>query len=86
MENLYQEIVHEILLKLSDSDLYSALLMCNSWNQSANNYFWRKKCVTDNWKDAYKMFNRYVISISEARRFMKLMIAFIDPEPLHYRN
>ena len=87
MENLLPEIIHEILVKLPDSDIYSAL--CNSWNQSANGYFWRIKCGASDWKDAYKMLNRYAISTYENIEFVKILKSIIHPnrdEELIYRN
>ncbi len=70
MINLPAEIICQILLKLQDADLYAALLVCQSWNESASSYFWKTRCGVCSWKDAYKIMNRYTSVIVKTAKIL----------------
>ena len=70
MNDLPGEIICQILLKLRDVDLYSALLVCKLWNISASSYFWKTRCGVCSWKDAYKIINHYASVITKTAKIL----------------
>jgi F-box-like len=76
MNLLPSEIICDILLKLSNVDLYAALLMCQSW--SSSDYFWKKKCHSDSWRGAYKTLCQYFSVVTSTKQLMTELLEARD--------